>query len=98
MTPSTGPCAAAPEIPHRDQLTDAHTTLTCALGLRSQARAIVTAAHDAYTAARDTDPAGQDTDQARHAWTEALHDLADARAAVEQARDELTAIERQARP
>jgi hypothetical protein len=86
------------EVPQADQLATANTALNTALDLHAQARTAMYAARDAYTAARDADPASQDTDQARHAWAEARHDLVDALTEVERARDELTAIERQARP
>lgn len=61
-------------------------------GLLVQASDAVHAARLAYERCRAADPAAQTTDIARNAWAQAMTDWIDARAAVEQARDEVAAL------
>ena len=89
---------APPEVPHADQLADAQHTTNTTIDLYVQAREATHAARGTYTSARHHDPASQDTDQTREGWRQAMLDEVDALVAAEKARDEFTAIERQARP
>lgn len=86
---------ATPEIPLRAQIADAQAHYQHAADLFAQARHAAAMARSEYRRARATDPAGQSADDARNAWAEAQHDEVDARAAMEQAVDELDAVHRQ---
>ncbi|GAA4225997.1 hypothetical protein GCM10022254_09440 [Actinomadura meridiana] len=86
---------AAPEIPHDQQLAAAQAVANHATQKFAATCEAMHAARGAYTLARASDPADQTTDDARQAWAEAAHDLVDAHVAMEQARDEVTAIHRQ---
>lgn len=84
-----------PDVPQDRQLAAAQAALDHTTRRYADATTAMHAARADYTRARQQDPAGQTTDQARNASTEAEHDQIDARAAMEQARDELIAVHRQ---
>lgn len=81
-----------------EQLAAAQTALDHATSRAADASEAMCAARGAYYRARQDDPASELTGHARHAWVEAEHDMVDAHAAIEEARDHLAAINRQARP